>query len=85
MRMWFKAKRYGYGWYPATWEGWVVTLGYCALVLLPSAALSFVGPDHLAGTRFLVAFILYIVLLTAALLWVCVQHGEPARWRWGGE
>jgi predicted GH43/DUF377 family glycosyl hydrolase len=21
---WFRAKEYGWGWYPATWEGWLV-------------------------------------------------------------
>lgn len=25
-KLWFKAKNYGWGWYPVTWEGWTVTI-----------------------------------------------------------
>lgn len=28
---WFRAKEYGWGWYPATWEGWLVLLVFIAL------------------------------------------------------
>ena len=31
---WFKAKLYGWGWTPVTWQGFSVTLGYIALVFL---------------------------------------------------
>ena len=27
-QLWFKAKTYGYGWYPVTWQGWLVILIY---------------------------------------------------------
>jgi len=31
---WFPAKRYGWGWgFPITWQGWLVLLGFFALVL----------------------------------------------------
>ena len=36
---WFRPKRFGIGWSPASPEGWVVTLGLAALIIL--AALSF--------------------------------------------
>jgi hypothetical protein len=24
-KLWFKAKNYGWGWYPITWQGWLIT------------------------------------------------------------
>lgn len=31
-KLWFKAKEYGYGWYPATWQGWVVLAAYVGVL-----------------------------------------------------
>ena len=25
-KLWFRAKNYGWGWYPCSWEGWTVLL-----------------------------------------------------------
>jgi hypothetical protein len=73
---WFPAKRYGWGWgLPATWQGWVVLAIFLALVI----AGVFIFPPQQSP----VAFILYIVLLSALLTAVCWYKGEPPRWRWG--
>jgi hypothetical protein len=84
MKHWFKAKRYGWGWYPATWQGWALTLLFCVLfatsTLLYTYALG-IRPDHvfaLAST-----FICFITICTGFLLWICYTHGEKPRWRWG--
>jgi hypothetical protein len=29
--VWFKPRTFGYGWSPATWEGWAVTLIWMAV------------------------------------------------------
>ena len=29
--MWFKPRTFGYGWSPATWEGWAVTVIWMAV------------------------------------------------------
>jgi len=26
--LWFKAKQYGWGWYPARWQGWLIVIGF---------------------------------------------------------
>lgn len=31
---WFKAKLYGWGWTPVTWQGWCVILVYASLILI---------------------------------------------------
>ncbi len=74
---WFPAKRYGWGWgVPATWQGWVVLVGWLVLLLSGGALLA---PRSVPG------FLLFTVVLTAALLRVCYAKGEPPRWRWGGK
>lgn len=81
-RLWFKAKKYGYGWYPATWEGMVVILAFIILhtlgVLLLLASLSRwpSGPVTLW-------FSLFFILNTATLIAICIKKGERPRWRWG--
>ena len=73
-RYWFKAKRYGWGWSPSTWEGWLVTVGYVAIVAAP----------YLVGRRVGVPLGLVGLLVgTPLVLWLCVTRGEPPRWRWG--
>jgi|TARA_B100001971_G_C17645517_1_gene265457 hypothetical protein len=32
-KYWFKRKAYGYGATPTTWEGWLVTLGFVAIII----------------------------------------------------
>ena len=32
--IWFKRKTYGYGWTPATWQGWLIIAVWIGLVLL---------------------------------------------------
>ncbi|MCG2594334.1 DUF4175 domain-containing protein [Ramlibacter sp. XY19] len=72
---WFRAKRYGWGWTPCTWQGWAVVAVFLALVaggvvfLLPSR-----GHWFFAG---------YVAALTALLTAVCLAKGESPRWRWG--
>ena len=72
-RYWFRAKYYGYGWYPATWEAWLVMLGW--LIIFVAAM---VKVDHEAFKNFLLIFI-----DTALLIYICYKTGEKARWRWG--
>ena len=75
---WFPAKRFGWGWgLPTAWQGWVVMLVFCALVLVGAVALL---PSHGTG-----AFVAYTALLCVGLVAVCWATGEPPTWRWGGK
>ena len=80
MKLWFKAKRYGSGWYPATWEGWLVTLLYVVLMVTVAAAV-----DETAQPRNATVAVVVMtwIVLTAALLVICYATGEKPRWRWG--
>ena len=76
---WFKAKLYGWGWVPATWQGWLAIALYIVIV----AALALTVKENSAPSEVPVYFILSVVLLTTALLVLCYKTGEQPHWRWG--
>ncbi len=78
--MWFRAKEYGWGWYPSTWEGWVLTLGYIAIAIV-GASLTTANPT----TPFARIFFPFLVLFTAVFIFICYARGEKPEWRWGGK
>ncbi|HZZ67900.1 MAG TPA: hypothetical protein VFE18_06985 [Phenylobacterium sp.] len=51
---WFRAKAYGYGWVPASWQGWLVTVAFMVLIIATSVLFS--PADH--GTPQAVALVL---------------------------
>lgn len=76
-KIWFPAKRYGWGWgLPCAWQGWVVYAAYLALL---AAGFHFIPPHE---DR--VQFVSYVIAITGALFAVCWVKGEKPRWRWGG-
>lgn len=81
-KLWFRAKRYGYGWTPCTWEGWL-TLGIYIVFFLIGEKLFFVGLTKFSSNRVTIVLILYILTITSLLILVARKKGEPARWRWG--
>ncbi len=76
-RYWFKRKRYGWGWTPATWEGWVTTLIFLALVL-GNAIRTIHAPT-------VVPFVLQTIVASLLFLFVTMKKGESPRWQWGEE
>ena len=83
-KIWFKAKRYGWGWYPATKEGWLVIIGYLVLVVGVEVVL---GKKAVTEPSFYDVTVggLFIFVLTAFLIWICFKKGEKPGWRWGGK
>jgi hypothetical protein len=80
--LWFRAKRYGWGWTPQTWEGWL-TLGVWAIINV----WWLVRVDHIqhSGSDTLISTAPVLVATTLLLSAVCYLKGEPPRWRWGGK
>jgi hypothetical protein len=79
-KLWFKAKWFGWGWYPVTWEGWLVTLLGTGVYVL-----SFVYMDLESLTDLQISIwslISFSGLLFYFLFWG-YTFGEEPRWRWG--
>lgn len=78
-RYWFKRKLYGWGWTPATWEGWLTVGVYVVLVF----AFAFTIDEQSPTREVFFTGILPITLLTATLIRICYLTGEKPRWQWG--
>lgn len=80
-KLWFKAKSYGWGWTPITWQGWVV-VGIFFVYAFSLA--SFIGEtfESRAGVT---SFLFLMFLGLVPLLAICYAKGEPPSWRWGGK
>ena len=77
--VWFKAKTYGWGWTPATWQGWAVMLMYVTSVVF--SAFAFLMPR--ANEAGWIAYGISLAALTALLIVICYKTGEEPHWRWG--
>jgi hypothetical protein len=77
---WFKARWFGWGWVPVSWQGWTTILLYVGVIILPGAL---VANSIKSGERFLVLFLPLIIISTAILIWICYKKGEKPRWSWG--
>lgn len=75
---WFKRRLYGYGWIPATRQGWALTAFYFVLII---ALLIFSSPEYaLISPEELVLPLVGITCIYLAIMW---KTGEPLRWQWG--
>ena len=73
-KIWFPAKRYGWGWGPPNcWQGWVVMLLWLALVIASMLLLN----QQLAWAVVCMCGLILLLIL------ICYLKGEKPRWRWG--
>jgi general stress protein CsbA len=80
---WFKRKIWGWGWVPATWQGWLATVFYVSLILILVLNREESIPENPdSGSNFLVLG-LPVILLTAAFIFIAYKKGEKPKWQWG--
>ncbi|HEY1041574.1 MAG TPA: hypothetical protein VGE63_02515 [Candidatus Paceibacterota bacterium] len=77
-KKWFKLKEYGYGWKPASWEGWLTVSIYLILIIGLGLA---VNPQEQKELGIL--FILPVIILTTTLITIAYKTGGKPEWRWG--
>jgi hypothetical protein len=77
--LWFKRRLYGWGWTPATWQGWLIVAVYIALVLAFASTVD----DNSPLREVFFTFIFPVVLLTVTLIRICYKKGEEPRFQWG--
>jgi hypothetical protein len=79
-KIWFPAKRYGWGWGPpGCWQGWVFLRFWLAALI--GSAFYFFRP----GQQNPAAFFSFEAVLLVALFIVCLLKGEKPGWRRGGK
>ena len=70
--IWFKAKKWGFGWRPVSWQGWAITIVY--ILGLVHFAIS-ANSQH-SMSDFLINFGFDFIILTIPLLIICYLRGE---------
>ena len=65
--MWFKGKKYGYGFTPSSIEGWLVVAAAMSLIIY------FAKMDN----------VVYVGLTTLVLIYISYTKGPKPKWRWG--
>jgi hypothetical protein len=80
--LWFRAKTYGWGWTPASIEGWLVMGVFLVGVVVDAVVLQHRLQTGDPATAWAVFFGVLAVLV-AALSAICWLTGERPRWHWG--
>jgi hypothetical protein len=79
---WFRAKHYGYGGTPVTWEGWAATIAAAAVV-----AGSVLVMELLVDRSDFVVWMAWALFIAAAAWWFiqfCRRRTDGKwQWRWG--
>jgi len=67
---------------PVSWEGWVTTLGFMALLIASSFVVQYF--TH-SDKQFVTVHITVTIILVVLLVGICYKTGERPKWRWGGD
>lgn len=79
-KYWFKNKKYGWGWYPATIEGWIcIALFIASLFITGIIVQSFTNNEAM----FAAIYSTLILIQAGILVFVSYKKGEKPRWSWG--
>src|SRR5712691_11098616 len=94
-RLWFKARRYGWGWTPCSIEGWLVTIATAIALIGGDLAIVFLAADpaeirwtfgflpHLPAKAGLIGTaIAWDLLIIGPAIWISWKTGERPRWLW---
>ncbi len=76
---WFTRERHGYGWVPATHEGWLVTLGIVALILFNAFRVQLIG---YVGFSQVLQLVVPTGMFVGLLVYICYKTGEAPHWQW---
>jgi len=76
---WFKRRRYGWGWVPVTWQGWLTVFVFAVGII----GIGFVA-DRNQGVDYLELWVIVAeVVLASGLALACYKRGPKPKWRWG--
>ncbi len=79
-RYWFKRRLYGWGWTPATWEGWLSILVFLGAIVGNAFR---VDSASYSTEEFLWQVIPATFILVGLLIGLCFWKGESPKWMWG--
>lgn len=80
-KLWFKRRRYGWGWTPVTWQGWLCIVIFLAVVVSCVYTLPMKPQEPTAGQILL--FFMYVGSAALILLGISYMKGPSPKFRWG--
>jgi len=83
-KLWFKRRRYGYGWIPVTWEGAVTVISFIITIVFSSIVLLKDVERNTYQSEVGVFFIV-LMLLIGIHLGITYKKGPSPKWRWGSK
>jgi hypothetical protein len=81
-KYWFKSKKFGWGFVPISWEGWITTLMLLVLVQL-SAYLNNIFSDQITYKDTLSFLFDSILIILVTMPFFTNRCQDKPRWRWG--
>ncbi|MDB5244461.1 MAG: hypothetical protein JWN18_331 [Parcubacteria group bacterium] len=81
--LWFKRKLYGWGWMPATWQGWAVIAAFILYIGIVGSYFAERAEAQALVNGDITAFVVKIVVCVAVLVYICYRKGEKPKWQWG--
>lgn len=81
---WFKRKKYGYGWTPVSWQGWLTVISFTVIILATAVILHKDTEKNSFSTE---SYIFLAILIFAAIVTVALtlSKGPKPKWRWGSK
>lgn len=79
-KIWFKRKLYGFGWHPASLEGWIIVSIYLIILALNAYRLD---SGNVTAPQIMMSIFPSTIILSAVLILICYQTGEKPLWQWG--
>ena len=81
---WFKPKNYGYGYFPITWEGVLITIAILILLLISAYINNFFNIKTPPNTRNGFRFVLDLTLIILSFNPIMEKKTkEKVTWKWG--
>lgn len=77
--LWFKRRRYGYGWTPVTWQGWLLV----CLLLLTAVGGAIILLTVQYSNVLLWAYLNAVIVMVVLVLILAYRYGPSPKWRWG--
>lgn len=75
-KLWFRNKRYGWGWTPTTWQGWLVIFAIVLVVLVASSLMK-------QGLITRTVWAAQVVVAAGILIALGYFKGPKPEWNWG--